>query len=124
MLDLRGYAGQMVLVGQLASAFRAHKRIDLARCYLLGTLADGQDLSASVKALIEDLDVPEPEADELLWAVQVDASGVPVRVYPLVIIDTQERLRYGADFLEAVVQTGIATEAMVVRGVQMADPEG
>jgi len=47
-----------------------------------------------------------------------------VRVYPLVIIDTQERLRYGADFLEAVVQTGIATEAMVVRGVQMADPEG
>ena len=123
MLDLRGYAGQMVLVGQLWSHYHA-EGFTLARCYVLGTLATGQDLSAAVKALLEDLEAEDPEADELLWALQVDADGVPVRRYPLVIYDTQGRLRYGADFLHAIVRTGIATEALVVRGVALADPEG
>jgi len=122
MLDWRDYAGQIVLVGQLWSWYQAHG-FDLQRCYILGTLATGQDLSPAVKALLEDLDTEAPQADEVLWALAIDASGQPMRRYPLIVYDTHERLRYGAEFLQAVVQTEITTDALVLRHVQLADPE-
>ena len=123
MIDVRGYAGQRLLVGQLGSAFEAHG-FDLQRCYLLGTLTDEQDLPAAVKAIIEDLDDELPEADEVLWVLEVNDQGTAYQRFPLVVFDTQERLRYGAEFLTAVVETGITAPALVVRGVQLEDPPG
>jgi hypothetical protein len=110
-----------VLLGQLRSSFAAHG-YDLAHCYVLGTLASGQDLPEAVKALIEDLDAEAPEAAELLWALQVDAETQQARLYPLVVYDTQGRLRYGVEFLEEVARTGRTTEAVVLRSVELADP--
>jgi hypothetical protein len=89
---------------------------------VLGTLQTGQDLSATVKAILEDLDTEAAEAAEVLWAVEVSEQGVPVRRLPVVVFDTHERLCYGAEFLEAVVQTGRSVEMLVVRGVQLEDP--
>jgi len=111
----------MVLVGQLGSSYTAGG-FNLERCYVLGTLATGQDLSDTVKALLEDLDIEAPDADEVLWVLEVNAHGVPVQRFPLLVYDTQERLRYGAEFLAAVVQTGMSVKAVVLRGVELADP--
>jgi hypothetical protein len=52
----------------------------------------------------------------------VSEQGVLVRRLPVVVFDTHERLCYGAEFLEAVVQTGRSVEMLVVRGVQLEDP--
>jgi hypothetical protein len=121
MLDLRGYAGKMVVLGQLGSSYEADG-FDLQRCYVLGTIDAGQDLPAAVKAIIEDLEDEMPEADEVLWALEVNAQGVPVQRFPLVVYDDHEQLRYGAEFLTAVVETGITAKALVVRGIQLEEP--
>jgi hypothetical protein len=121
MLDLRGYAGQWVILGQLGSSYEAGG-FDLGRCYVLGTIAAGQDLPLAVKAIIEDLDDDLPEADEVLWALEVNEHGMPGQRFPLVVFDTHERLRYRAEFLAAVVETGMTVPALVVRGVALEDP--
>ena len=121
MQDLQAYAGRTVILGQLGSAYEAHG-FDLQRCYVLGAIDAGQDLPAAVKAIIEDGADEAPEADEVLWALQVNDQGTAAQRFPLVVFDAQERLRYGAEFLTAVVETDTGAEAVVVRGVHLDDP--
>jgi hypothetical protein len=117
MLDLRKYAGKLLLLRQLGSSYEAGG-FDLQRCYVLGIIDTGQDLPEAVKAIIEDLEDEMPLADEVLWALEVNAQGVPVQRFPLVVYDDHEQLCYGAEFLAAVVETGITAKALVVRGVR------
>jgi len=118
MLDLRGYAGQTVMVGQLGSAYEAHG-FDLQRCSVLGTIEAGQDLPTTVKAILEDLEDERPEADEVLWVLEVTDQGTAGQRFPLVVFDAHERLRYGAEFFTAVMNTGTTAQACVVRGVRL-----
>jgi hypothetical protein len=115
--EVCGYAGKLLLLGQLESSYRAHG-FELQRCYILGTIEAGQDLPATVKAIIEDLEDEASEAAEVLWVLQVDDEGTAGQRFPVVIFDEQERLRYGAEFLTAVQETGITSRALVVRGVR------
>jgi hypothetical protein len=119
MLDLRGYAGKLLLLGQLGSSYQA-RGFDLQDCYVLGTITAGQDLPATVKAIIEDLEAEAPEASEVLWVLQVNAQGTAGQRFPVVVFDDQARLRYGHAFLTAVADTGIGAQACVVRGVRFA----
>jgi anion-transporting ArsA/GET3 family ATPase len=121
MLDLRRYAGKMVIVGQLESDYTAHG-FNVQRCHVLGTHEAGRDLPATVKAILEDLEAEAPEASEVLWVLEVDDQGTAAYRFPLVVFDEQERLRYGAEFLTVVQETGITTKALVVRGVRLEEP--
>jgi hypothetical protein len=117
MLDLRKYAGKLLLLGQLESSYQA-RGFELQHCYLLGTIEGDQDLPAGVKAIIEDLEEEAPEASEILWALQVNDQGTAGQRFPIVVFDDQEQVRYGREFLTAVVETGVGAQACVVRGVR------
>jgi len=109
------------LAGQLGSAFEAHG-FKLQHCHVLGTLEAGRDLPATVEVILEDLEAEAPEAPEGLWALEVDDQGAALQAFPPVVFDQQERLRYGAEFLTAVQETGITAKALVVRGLRLEDP--
>jgi hypothetical protein len=105
-MDFRPYAGERVIVGETG---------EQRRLYCLGTLLDGGDVPAHVKAIIED---DAYEASELLYVVPVSDDGRPEGKYPLVVVNDLGRLRYGLEFLTAVRETGITAPAWVVRGVR------
>lgn len=106
-IDFRPYAGSTVIIGCAAN------HAPRETYYVLGTLDDGT-LPDHVKAIIVDDAV---ELSELLFVVRVSATGAVEQWMPLVVFDDQGKLRYGVEFLHAVVNTKTSSPACTMRGV-------
>jgi hypothetical protein len=116
-LDFRPYAGQCLIVGEVISEDVLRPQAQ-RRWYILGPWTKGEDLPAHVKAII--LDDAE-EASELLYVAQVADNGRVSAFGPLVVLDDQGYLRYGVEFLTAIVETGIGAIGAVARGIHFED---
>lgn len=108
-IDFRPYAGSHVIIGCAAP----HPPPPRATYYVLGTVDHGE-LPAHVKAIIVDDAV---ECSELLFVVRVNDAGAVDQWMPLVVFDDQGTLRYGVEFLHAVIETHTSSPACIIRGV-------
>jgi hypothetical protein len=109
-VDFRPYAGQLVIIGHTWA--EPMPTWEQTRFYILGPLTE--DLPAHVKAIIQD---DAEESAEALYVARVNEAGAVEQYCPLVVFDDQDRLRYGQEFLQAVIQTGQASPALTVRNV-------